>query len=89
MSQRWYVVYRIEDEFGNSPYFYKGHNVVLPEGYYHGYLNPCLYREKEYSYSTYKYILYEYLLYSTALVYNSGDVLFRDDDVISKTKIGA
>lgn len=86
--QQWYIAYRLEDNYNNSPYFYNGHKTILPDGYYHAYLNPCRYKEKEYSYSFYKYDLYEYFLKSTALVYDSGDVLFRKDDIISKTKLG-
>ena len=88
-KQKWYIVYCIEDQYGNSPYYYNGFKAILPDGCQHGYLNPCRYKEKEYKYEAYRFTLYEYLLGPDALVYDSGDVLFRKEDIISKTKIGA
>lgn len=86
--QNWHTVilaYRLEDELGNSPFYYNGHKVILPECYYGAYLTPS--RFNEFVCSPRKYFLYEYVLGRNALVYDTGEVLFRDEDVMSKTAI--
>lgn len=86
--QRWHTViiaYCLEDELGNRLFSYNGHKVVLPECYCGGYLNPQIF--KDFKYSPKKYNLYEYILGKDTLVYDTGEVLFRDADIISKTKI--
>jgi hypothetical protein len=86
--QRWHTIilaYRLEDERGDGPFLYNGHKVILPECYYGAYLNPE--SLKEFKYSPLKYNLYEYALGKNAVVYDTGEVLFRDDDVISKPQI--
>lgn len=91
LSQPWHkrvVAYRLEDEYGNSPYYYDGYKAMLPDGYFCAYLNPARYRESDYSHFCHKMNLYEYLLLPSVLTYSTGEVLFRADDIISKSKIG-
>lgn len=91
LSQQWHtrvVAYRLEDEHGNSPYYYDGRRVWLPEGYMYAFLNPSRFKESEYRHFCYKMDLYEYLLLPSVLTYPTGEVLFRADQIISKTKTG-
>ena len=82
------VAYRLEDGQSLSPDYVSGHPVIIPDGYYLAYMNPCRYKERDYMFVWPKYDLYEYLLFSTALTYPGGEVLFRKDDVISKSRLG-
>ena len=78
------LAYRLEDAQGFSPDYVNGHRVIIPDGYYLAYKNPCVYKDAVYKFVWPKYDMYEYLL-----TYPNGEVLFRKDDIISKTKIGA
>lgn len=92
LRQEWHkrvIAYRLEDEFGNCPYYYDdGRKALLPEGYLFGYMNPSRFRESDYRHYYYKMSLYEYLLIPSVLTYDTGEVLFKPDQVISKTKLG-
>ena len=81
------IAYRLEDDYGNSPFYYKNHKVVLPEGYYAAFMNLDRLYEPCYTRSCTKLHLYEYLLNITAQTYDTGEVLFRKIDIISKTKL--
>ena len=81
------IAYRLEDKYGNSPFYYNGHEVILPEGYYAAVTDITKFRDRDYKYSFYRLSLYEYVLSSTALVYDTGEVLFREEDVRSKALI--
>jgi hypothetical protein len=81
------IAYRLEDEYGNSPFYFNGHKVILPENYSCAALSPDRFKESEYKHLLFKHSLYEYVLGKTALVYDTGEVLFRDEDVISKSLI--
>ena len=81
------IAYRLEDKYGNSPFYYNGYKVVLPEGYYAAVLDITRFRNEDYKYSYYRLSLYEYALNITAQVYDTGEVLFRKEDIRSKSLI--
>lgn len=78
------IAYRLEDRYGNSPFYYDGYQVILPEGYFAAILDLTKFRDKDYKYSFYRLSLYEYVLSPTALVFDTGEVLFRKEDIRSK-----
>ena len=82
------LAYRLEDQYGNSPYYYDGYKAVLPEGYLCAYLNPCRFRESDYKRFLYKLDIYEYLLVPSAKILEGNEVLFKPKDIISKSKTG-
>ena len=82
------IAYRLENEQGISRDFVNDHAVIVPEGYFLGKKDPCVFREGCYAYSIVRHNLIQYILFPTALIYDTGDVLFRKDDIISKTKLG-
>ena len=91
LSQPWHkrvVCYRLEDKYGNCPYYYDGCRALLPCGYLFAYLNPARFKESDYLRYYHKLDMYEYLLIPSALTYSDGTVLFKSDQVISRTKIG-
>ena len=81
------IAYRLEDKYGNGPYFYNGRSVILPEGYSGAYLDPNRFKDSAYGNSVYKYSMCEYVLYRTAQVYDTGEVLFRKEDIVSKSLV--
>jgi len=81
------IAYRLEDVQGQSKDFINDRPVIIPDGYFLGNTDPCIYKEPAYMSVWPRYDLYEYLLYPSALTYPHGEVLFRQDDIVSKTKI--
>ena len=91
LREKWHkiiIAYRLEDEYGNCPYYYDGYKAMLPDGYLFAYMNPSRFKESDYKYFCYKMSLYEYLLLPSVLTYETGQVLFKPNEVISKAKIG-
>ena len=86
-SHKVIIAYTLEDRYGHCPFYYDGHKAIIPEGYYFAYLNPSIFRESCYRKYYYKMHMYEYVLFNTALTYDTGEVLFRKEDIISKTII--
>lgn len=87
-DRRVILAYRLEDHYGNSPYYYNGYKAILPDGYLCAYLNPCRFRESDYERFIHKLDIYEYLLYPTAKILEGNEVLFKPKDIISKSKTG-
>ena len=89
MSLNSYIIaYRLEDMQGQSKDYIDGRPVILPDGYFLANTDPCVYKDSVYKILWPEYHLYEYLLYSRALSYPHGEVLFRESDILSKTKLG-
>ena len=90
LYQPWHkrvIAYRLEDGHNNCPFFYDGHKAMLPDGYLFGYMNPSIFRESCYKHYYDKMGLYEYVLIPSVLVYDTGEVLFKPDQVLSKSRI--
>lgn len=81
------IVYCLENKYGQSPCIIDGRSVVFPEGYKYGFMNPSRFKEKDYRRFFYQFSMYEYVLDLSALVYDTGEVLFTEKDILSKTKI--
>lgn len=92
LRQPWHkvvIAYRLEDKHGNAPpYLYEGRRALLPCGYDYAYMNPCIF--KEYGYAKYykRYSMYQYFFFPFVLTYDTGEVLFKPNEVSSKTKLG-
>ena len=87
-TRNYILAYRLEDAQGISSDFYEGYEVIVPDGYFLGYINPCVYRDSEYRVAWFKSKIVEYLLFPSALTYESGAVLFTERDIISKSRLG-
>ena len=79
------IAYCLENEFGESISYIDGRHVVFPEGYKCGFMNPCVFKEREYHRCFPKMHIYEYVINTTALIYDSGEVLFTPRDILSKS----
>jgi len=86
-GQKVVVAYCLENKYGESPCYIDGKEVVYPEGYKCAFMNPTRLYEIEYRRYFYHFYVYEYVLNLTALIYDTGEVVFRPDDVLSKTKM--
>lgn len=82
------IAYCLEDELGQAPTFYKDFKTTLPDGFKLGYVNPRVFRDNKYRKLGRNYKLVEYLLFPTALTYPTGEVMFQERDIRSKTIIG-
>lgn len=86
------IAYRLEDKYGNSPFYVSCDNRHFPVDVYpdsgqwkYAFMNPCRFLEHGYSNCPKDYFLFEYLLRKTAHVTLSGEVTFRDQDVVCKS----